>query len=65
MITPLECGLAAVAISVIIFFALLCTETESVDDKGCGCCLAVVVILAAVVYLVYFAIRVICTTILA
>jgi hypothetical protein len=28
-----------------------------VDDKGCGCCLAVVILLAAIIYLVYFVIH--------
>lgn len=57
MITPLEYGLATAAILAILVFIFCCSDTECVDDKGCGCCLAVVILLAAIIYLVYFVIR--------
>ena len=55
MISPLEYGLALAAVIAVLFF-LACFQ-DSEHDGGCGCCVAVLVLLAAIIYLVYFAVR--------
>lgn len=55
MITPLEYGLALAAVIAILCF-LACFQ-DSEHEDGCGCCFAVLVILAAIIYLVYFSVR--------
>ena len=59
MVTPTEYGLALAAVIAILFFVGCCSDTESADDKGCGCgcCLAAVILLLATLYLIYFFFR--------
>ena len=57
MVTPTEYGLALAAIIAILFFVGCCSDAEYADDKGCGCCLAIVILALAALYLVYFVVR--------
>ena len=57
MVTPTEYGLAVAAIIAILTF-IACIQDA--DDVGIfGCCLSVLILLASVIYLFYFAIRLI------
>lgn len=57
MVTPTEYGLALAAGIAILFFVGCCSDTEYADDKGCGCCLAAIILLLATLYLIYFFFR--------
>ena len=57
MITPTEYGLAIAAIIAILTFITCISDADGVG--GCGCCLSILILFASVIYLFYFAIRLI------
>lgn len=57
MITPTEYGLAIAAIIAILTFIACIQDADGVG--GCGCCLSILILFASVIYLFYFAIRLI------
>lgn len=57
MITPTEYGLAIAAIIAILTFITCISDAD--DVSGCGCCFSILILFASVIYLFYFAIRLI------